>query len=267
MNQMFSNVSAIIGKELRHYFYSPIAYVVLMIYLTLSGYFFYAGLIRFSEQYKYLKNMMQVYQNPEMLSRMNLNELVIAPALFNMIFIFLFMLPLIMMRSFAEEKSQKTDELLKTSPITAGQLLAGKFFGALAFVSVMVFPTVIYQVMLFQFFSTPPEIGPIVTGYFSIMLFAAAGISIGLFASSLTENQIIGAVLTFVVLLFMFIINFIQVSEGSVLYDVVKYFSVGEHVRNLLRGLLDTRDLVYFGSIMALFLFLSKRSLEAQGWR
>ncbi|MCB0370443.1 MAG: ABC transporter permease subunit, partial [Bdellovibrionales bacterium] len=253
--------------ELKHYFYSPIAYVVMMIFLTLSGYFFYAGIVRFSEQYKYLKGMVQMYQNPDILNRMNLNEMVIAPALFNMIFVFLFMLPLIMMRSFAEEKSQKTDELLRTSPITSGEVLAGKFFGALGFIVVLLLPTVIYQILLFVLVANPPELGPVITGYAGVFLFACAGISIGLFASSLTENQIIGAVVSFVILLFMFIINFIQLSEGSVIYSIVKYVSVGEHIRNLLRGLLDTKDIVYFAGICIVFLTLTKRSMEVEGWR
>ncbi len=261
------NIWALVQKEFKHNFYSPIAYVVLMIFLTLSGYFFYAGLVRFSQQYTYFKSMMQIYQNPEMLSRLNLNEWVIAPSLFNMIFIFLFMIPLIMMRSFAEERNRKTDELLKTSPISTLDYVAGKFMGALAFVLVMILPTVIYQITLFFYLPSPPELAPVVLGYVGVVLFACAGISIGLFASSLTENQIIGAVITFVLLLFMFIINLINLPESSKLYDLVRYISVTEHVKNLLRGLLDSRDLVYFFSICALFLFLTKRSLEAQGWR
>lgn len=267
MQRMLNSVTAILKKELKHYFYSPIAYVVMMLFLTLSGYFFYAGMVRFSEQYKYVKSMMQMYQNPEMLSRMNLNEMVIAPALFNMVFIFLFMLPLIMMRSFAEEKSRRTDELLRTSPITGGELIAGKFLGSLAFIGLLLLPTLVYQLLLYTLLPSPPEGWPIVTGYLGVLLFVCAGISIGLFASALTENQIIGAVVTFVILLFMFIINFIQLSEGSILYSVVKYLSVGEHIRNFLRGLLDTKDVVYFLSICVVFLTLTKRSLEIEGWR
>lgn len=267
MTRSMQSVFAIVKKELKHYFYSPIAYVVMMLFLTLSGYFFYSGVVRFSEQYKYLKGMMQVYQNPEILKRLNLNEMVIAPALFNMIFIFLFMLPLIMMRSFAEERSKKTDELLRTSPITGGELLAGKFLGAFGFVCVLLLPTVVYQVLLFTLLSSPPELGPVLTGYLGVILFSAAGIAVGLFASALTENQIIGAVITFVVLLFMFIINFIQLSEGTFTYSIVKYISVGEHIQNMLRGLLDTRDVLYFVSIMVVFLTLTKRTLEGQGWR
>ena len=267
MSQAISNIWAIVSKELKHYFYSPIAYVVLMIFLTLSGYSFHTGIVRFSMQYKHLKNMMQIYQNPELLARMNLNELVIAPALFNMVFYLLFILPLIMMRSFSEERNQKTDELLKTSPMTANHLLIGKFLGSFIFILIMISPTVIYQALLFFYLDSPPELWPIVTGYLGVVLFATAGISIGLFASSLTTNQIIGAVVTFVILLFMFLMNMQTLPEGGVLIEVVKYISVSEHIRNLLRGLLDTRDVVYFLSIVVLFSFMTKRSLEAAGWR
>jgi ABC-2 type transport system permease protein len=260
-----SNTWALVQKELTHYFVSPIAYVVMMIFLTLSGYFFHFGLVRFEERYHYFRNMMQVYQNPEMLTRLNLNEWVIAPALFNMIFVFLFLLPLIMMRSFAEEKRMKTDELLLTSPLTVNEILAGKFLGAFIFLLAMLLPTVIYQVVLFKLAS--PEAGPVVLGYLGVVLFAGCGVAIGLFASSLTENQIVAAVVTFVIILFMFIINFISVSEGTLIGDLVKYIAVADHLKNLLRGVLDTRDLVYFLSIISLFLFLTKRSLESVSWR
>lgn len=263
--QAFSNVWAIVQKELRHYFFSPIAYVVMMIYLTLSGYFFHFGLIRFMERYRYFKEMVQFYKNPQMLAQLNLNEWVIGPALFNMVFVFLFLLPLIMMRSFAEEKRQKTEELLMTSPLTMGQILAGKFLGAFTFIFILILPTVAYQVVLFVV--AKPEIGAIVSGYLGILLFAAAGISVGLFASSLTENQIIAAVITFVILLFLFIINFISIGSGTLLGDIVKYVAVTDHLKNLLRGVIDTRDLVYFISITGLFLFLTKRSLESVSWR
>lgn len=265
MKQSLSNIWAIVAKELRHYFFSPIAYVVMMIFLTLAGYFFHFGLIRFMERFRYFKGMMQVYQNPELLAQLNLNEWVIAPALFNMVFVFLFLLPLVMMRSFAEEKRQRTDELLLTSPLTTDEILLGKFLGAMAFIAILLAPTAAYQAVLFSV--SEPELGPVLTGYAGVALFAAAGVSIGLFASSLTENQIIAAVITFVVLLFMFIINFVGASEGTFLGDLVKYLSVADHLKNLLRGILDTRDLVYFGSIIALFLFLTKRSLESVSWR
>jgi ABC-2 type transport system permease protein len=124
---------------------------------------------------------------------------------------------------------------------------------------------VLYQVVLFVYSS--PEVGPVLTGYLGVFLFAATGVSIGLFASSLTENQIIAAVITFVVLLFLFIISLLTSDESTLMYQVVQFFSVSTHVQNLLRGLINTKDLLYFGSFIVFFLFLTRRSLEAKGWR
>lgn len=258
-------VMVLIKKELRQFFISPIAYVVMMIYLTLSGFFFYTNMEAFSQQYKYLKNMMQYMQNADILSRLNLNEMVIARALFNMVFIFLFIIPLIMMKSFAEEQKQKTDELLKTSPLTLNQVIAGKYLGSLIFVVILILPTLAYEALLFYYSS--PELGPVVTGYMGIVLFAGVGVAVGLFASSLTENQIIAAVITFVILLFLFIINLLSVTEGSILIKILTYLSVTEHLSNLLRGVIDSRDLVYFFSFIFFFLFLTRRTIEAKGWR
>jgi ABC-2 type transport system permease protein len=252
-------------KEIKQYFVSPIAYVVMMVFLTMSGYFFYMNMISFSERYKYVKSMAQYYKNPEVLSRLNLNEMVIAPALFNMVFVFLFILPLIMMRALAEERKQKTEELLVTSPITSWQLIAGKFLGSLIFMAIMILPTVAYQIALFHY--AGPEIGPVITGYFGVMLFVCVGISIGLFASSLTENQIIAATISFVIMLFMFIINMVSMAETSWIFKIAQYFTISEHLKNMLMGTIDTRDLVYFVSIIFLFLFMTKRSLESRGWR
>lgn len=258
-------VWVLIRKELKQFFTSPIAYVVMMIYLTLSGFFFFTNMEAFSQQYKYLKSMTQFMQNPEILARMNLNEMVIARALFNMVFVFLFILPLIMMRSLAEEQKQRTDELLKTSPITVHQVILGKFLGSIMFVLILILPTLAYQGLLFTYSS--PEVGPVVTGYLGLVLFASVGVSIGLFASSVTENQIIAAVISFVLLMFLFVINLLDVGEASLLSGVLTYVSVTEHLSNMLRGQLDTRDLVYFVSITVFFLFMTHRSLEAKGWR
>ncbi|MCB1197922.1 MAG: ABC transporter permease [Deltaproteobacteria bacterium] len=260
-----STIIVLIKKELKQFFISPIAYVVMMIYLTLSGFFFYTNMERFSFYYKRLKTMAQYSQGQGDLAMINLNEMVIAPALFNMVFVFLFIIPLIMMKSLAEEQRQKTDELLRTSPLTVNQMIAGKYLGSLLFIMGIILPTVIYQGLLFYFSS--PELGPVITGYLGIILFIAAGVSVGLFASSLTENQIIAAVIAFVVLLFLFIINLLQVTEGNIFISVLTYLSVTEHLTNMLRGSLDTRDLVYFFSFILFFLFLTKQSMTAKGWR
>ena len=259
------NIMALTGREIKSYFISPIAYVTLMIFLLLTGYFFYAGLIEFGRRLQYYQNIAQAFKNPEILAQINLNSTVIANVLFNMIFVFLFVIPLLTMRSFAEERKNKTEELLMTSPITINQIITGKFLGAFLFAMIMILPTVIYQILLFKY--AKPEIGPVITGYIGIVLFLVISISIGLFTSSLTENQIIAAVVSFVMLLFLFIISMLGGSEGTILSSVVTYLSVTEHIRNFIKGLIDFRDIVYFVSMAAFFIFLTKRSVESIRWR
>ena len=263
--KVVKNVMALTGREIKSYFLSPIAYVTLMIFLLLTGYFFYAGLVEFGRRFMYYQQIAQIYKNPEILQQINLNSTVIANVLFNMVFVFLFIIPLLTMRSFAEERKNGTEELLMTSPITINQIIAGKFFGAFIFALIMLAPTVIYQILLFHY--SNPELGPVITGYVGVILFIIVGISVGLFTSSLTENQIIAAVVAFVILLFLFIINMVGGAEGTVLSSLVDYLSVVEHIRNFIKGLIDFRDIVYFATLTIFFMFLTKRSVESIRWR
>jgi len=259
------NIMALTGREIKSYFISPIAYVTLMIFLLLTGYFFYGGLIEFGRRFTHYQQLAQIYRNPEILSQINLNSTVIANMLFNMVFVFLFLIPLLTMRSFAEEKKNGTEELLMTSPITVNQIIAGKFFGAFTFMMLMLIPTIAYQILLFHY--AEPELGPVISGYVGVVLFVITGISIGLFTSSLTENQIISAVITFVILLFLFIINMVGGAEGTLVNSLVKYLSVVEHIRNFIQGLIDFKDVVYFATLTLFFIFLTKRSVESIRWR
>jgi len=256
-----------IKKELKQYFISPIAYVVMMIYLTLSGFFFFTNMQTFSDQYQRLKNISQYMQDPSVLAQFNLNGMVIAPSLGSMLFVFLYILPLVMMRSLAEEEKQKTDELLRTSPMTLNQVIAGKFLGSLSFVLIMFLPTLVFMSMLFMYSS--PEWGPLITGYVGLTLFAGVGVAIGLFASSLTENQIIAAVIAFVLLMILLMVDRLTMSmaDRDIITGVLSYLSIGGHVSNMLRGVIDSRDIVYFISFMFFFLFMTRRTMEAKGWR
>lgn len=260
-----NNTMAIAGRELKSFFISPIAYVTLMIFLLLTGYFFYGGLIEFGRRFAYYRQIAQIYRNPEILTQINLNSTVIANVLFNMLFVFLFLIPLLTMRTFAEERKNRTEELLMTSPITINQIIAGKFIGSFLFVIIMLIPTIVYQILLFSF--AEPEAGPVITGYVGILFFTLTAISIGLFTSSLTENQIIAAVVSFVILLFLFIISMVGGAEGTPLRALIDYLSVTAHIRNFIKGLIDFKDIVYFATITLFFIFLTKRSVESIRWR
>jgi ABC-2 type transport system permease protein len=258
-------ILAITEKELKSYFVSPIAYVVMMIFLIITGYFFYGNIIGFQSTYSRYQTLAQIYKQPQILERLNLNTIVIEGLLFNIIFILLFLMPAIMMRSFSEEKRNGTEELLMTSPVTVNQIIAGKFFGSFIFMMVLILPTVIYQILLFSF--AKPELGPVLTGYLGIIGFICVGIAVGLFASSLTKNQIIAMVISFVFLLMLFIIGMVAPAEGTAIGEVVRYLSVASHAQNLMRGLIDTKDIIYFASLTILFIFLTKQSVDSVRWR
>jgi len=255
------NALAIASREIRSYFVSPVAYVVLTGFLLLSGWFFFNLLARFS----YLLQIYSGMQRGPELERLNLNEFVISPLLHNLSVVLVILIPVISMRTFAEEKRLGTFELLLTSPLRVGEIVAGKYLGALAFVSVMLALTAIYPILLVIY--GDPEAGIMLSGYLGLYLVAASFLAIGLLTSSLTENQIIAAVSCLVSLLLLYVINWPADTSTPVMGAVLHYLSVTEHFGEFVKGIIDTRALVYFFSLIALALFLTHRSVESLRWR
>jgi ABC-2 type transport system permease protein len=255
------NAFTIATKELRGYFVSPIAYVVLTGFLLLGGWFFFNLLARFN----LLLSLYSAMHNPEAQSRLNLNDLVLAPLLHNLSVVLVILVPVITMRSFAEEKRAGTYELLMTSPLSITEIVAGKFLGALAFVLVMVGLTGVYPLILLMY--GDPEIGIMAAGYLGLLLLATAFLTIGLLTSSFTENQIIAAVSCLVTLLLLYVISWPAETAGPVIASVLKYVSLTEHFGEMVKGVIDSKDLVYFGSVILLALFLTHRSVESVRWR
>jgi len=251
----------IAGKEIRSLFVSPIAYVVLTGFLLLGGWFFFNLLFRFT----YLLTLYTSFQNLQGLQSLNLNEQVIAPLLHNLTIVLVIMIPIITMRSFAEEKKNGTYELLLTSPLTVTQLVLGKFLGSLFFVLVMILLTGIYPAILLLYGN--PELGILASGYLGLFLLAVVFVSVGLLTSSLTENQIVAAVTCFVILLLLYVLSWPSETTGATLGNVLKYLSVIEHFSEMVKGIIDTKNLVYFLSLILLSLFLTHRSVEASRWR
>src|SRR5580658_10316457 len=182
------NALTIAGKELAGYFVQPVAYVVMSVFLLLGGFFFFNML-------RYFEVMLQMYtamQNPEVLERLNLNRAVIEPLLHNLAIVLVILVPAITMRSFAEEKRTGTYELLLTAPIRTGEIVAGKFIAAAAFMLIMIGLAGMFPLILIAFGN--PEIGVMFAGYLGLAFLAISFVSIGLFTSSLTENQIIAAI-------------------------------------------------------------------------
>jgi gliding motility-associated transport system permease protein len=253
----------IAGKELGAYFVSPIAYVVLTGFVVLTGWFFFNLLVQFNR----MIGMYEMMQRPDIASQLNLNEMVMLPLLYNMTIVLLLMIPLITMRLFSEEKKLKTDELLLTSPISIHSIVLGKYLASLFFLLLMLCLTALYPGILFKYGQPAPELGPVVSGYLGLFLLGASFVAVGLFASSLTENQIVAAVVCFVTLLLFFVIGWPAETVGATSGKVLEYLSLIDHFAEFSKGLLDGQHVVYFLSFILFALFLTKRSIESTRWR
>ena len=246
-------------RDLGSFFNSPIFYVVTTVFLIIYSFIFFNILNFFSFQ------SFQAGQLQAMGMNLNLNEMVIEPSLQNMSVILLMIIPIITMRSFADEKKMKTFRLLLSSPVHLREIILGKFLACMIVVAVMILISS-YSVG-FLFLLGEPEPGPVVTGYLGVLLMAGCFVSVGIFASSLTDNQIVAAVLTFGFSLFMWVIGWGAQAAGSTTGQVLQYLSIVDHLDRFLKGLVDTSDLVYYLSFILFSLFLCHRVLDSNRWR
>ena len=253
------NVLAIAQKELRAYFASPIAWVILGLFALLFGYFFYAFLVLFVRQ---SMQMGQMGMGPQ---TVNVNLYMIRPLLQNATVIMLFVLPLITMRTYAEEKRSGTMELLLTSPVTDFQIIVGKFLGALALYAAMLLVTAIYVSLLFVYGN--PEWKPVLTGYLGLLLLGGCFISVGLLLSSMTRNQIVAGMLTFGVFPMLWVIGWIADFSGPTARAVVQYLSITEHFDDFAKGIVDTKHVIYYLSFITFGLFLTAKAVDSERWR
>ena len=253
------NVWIVAKKDLGSFFNSPVFYSLTAVFLFLNGFIFVNILNFFSLQ------SFQVQQRPGANIGLNLNEMVIEPSFQNMAVILLLIIPLITMRSFAEEKKSKTFALLLSSPIHLKEIIFGKFLACMIVVGLMILLSVYstgYLVFVGQ-----PEIGPILTGYLGMLLIAGCYVSMGLFASSLTDNQIIAAAISFGLALFMWILGWGAHATGPELGQLLEYLALVTHLEHFLKGLINSSDLVYYLSFILFGLFLTHRVLESSRWR
>jgi gliding motility-associated transport system permease protein len=246
-------------KEMWLYGGSPAAYVVFTFFLLISGWFFSQIFLFYSDA------SMRSFMQPQFGQNLNITENVMRPLFTNMSVVLLFFIPMLTMRLFAEEKKSGTMELLLTYPVRDGEILAGKFLAAGGLYLLLLALTLVYPGLVAYF--TRVEWGPILTGYLGLLLTGATFLAIGLLISSLTENQIVAGFGTFGVLLLFWVIGWGSDFAGGNLRTVLQYLSVTEHMDTFSRGLIDTKDLVYYGSAIALALFLTVRSLESKRWR
>jgi len=253
------NIWYVAKKEIKTYFTSPIAYVVIAVFLLLVGFFFYSAIWWFNSQ------SIQMAQNPYYYQQVNINQMVYSPLFHNMSIILLLMIPLLTMRLFSEEKKIGTDELLYTSPLSVGQIILGKYLAALAVLAAMLILTGFLSIFTFAYGN--PELPQILNGYLGLFLMGAAFIGVGIFFSSLTENQIVSAILTFGALLLFWILNWAAYSASGMWKGVLDYLSFFQHFDDLTRGILDTTDLVYYLSFAFFGLFLTHSVLQSRRWR
>ncbi|PKN63690.1 MAG: ABC transporter permease [Deltaproteobacteria bacterium HGW-Deltaproteobacteria-15] len=250
---------AVLRKELTIFVSSPIFYAALFIFLLLTGYFFYSTVVGYS------LISLQASSNPYLVERLNISDMFLKPFFADIAIILLLMLPLISMRTYAEEKKTGTIELLFTYPISDAAVLAGKFAAAVIILIIMLAGTVPSLLLLASIAKL--EWGLVLSGYLGLMLMGASFLALGVFASSITENQIVAAVISFGLLLLFWVLGWGSRLAGPLMQEVIKQISVVDHLESFVEGLVDTRDLIFYLLFSFFWLFLTLRFLHSRFWR
>ncbi len=248
-------------KEWRQFFLSPVAYVVLVVFVALAGFFFFDTFTYFVQ----MQSMYQMYQSPGMAEQMNVNDMILTPLFHNLSVLLMLIVPLITMRLYAEEKKNRTDELLLTSPVSEASIVWGKYLGAVSFYVVALLLTLQFPAMLLKFAN--PDPGKMATGYLGLFLMGSSFLAFGLFASTVAKTQIQAALYTFFLLLVLWILNWISESIGGASGEILKYLAMTTHFEGFASGTIALPDLIYFASFIVFFIFLATRAVESTRWR
>jgi len=237
-----NNVYAVFKKEFRSYFNSPIAYIFITAFLVFSGWLFFRGFFL-------------------------IGQATMRPFFSILPWEFLFFVPAVTMRLWAEEKKMGTMELLMTLPLKDGEIVIGKFLAAFLFLAITVLLTITFPLTLY--YLGKPDLGPILGGYIGALLMGAAYLSIGLFISSLTENQIVAFILSVFACFGLFIIGepIVLTALPGWLAGFFSFLGLGSHFQSIGRGVIDSRDIIYYLSVIIFFLFLNTRFVESRKWR
>jgi ABC-2 type transport system permease protein len=235
----FSNVIPIFRRELRSYFNSPVAYVVIVVFLAILGWFFTSNL--------FLANIASLRVVFDLVPLM-----------------FLFFVPAVTMRLLAEEKKSGTLELLTTKPVRDVEIVLGKFLAAWALLAATLVPTLLYLITIMSIGSI--DMGPVLAGYLGLLLMGGVYIGVGLLASSLTENQIVAFILSFLVVLALFLMDKVLMYVPEGFASTIEFLAIDYHFSNIARGVIDSRNLIYFGSVLGFSLLLTTVSLERRKW-
>ena len=252
------NIITICSKELKSYFASPIAWLLLTMFAVIFGFFFWNALGYF----------VQLGMQSQMSGRsfpMDMNEMIIRPLLMNVTVIGLFLLPLITMRLFAEENRTGTMELLLTSPVHDLEIIIGKWLAALLLYASMLGITALNFVFLFAY--GKPDWKPMLVAYLGLILQGACLLAIGTFISTTTRNQIVAGGVTFFVCLLLWLLSWFTAFDSGPASQVVNYISIVTHFENFSKGVLDSKDVVFYLSMIFFSLFITSRAMESLRWR
>ena len=233
------NILPIFRREIFAYFYSPMAYIVITVFLIITGWFFTSEMFLSNES-----SLRSVFG--------------IIP------FIFIFFVPAITMRLLSEERKSGTIELLFTMPISDIEIILGKYFAGLGLLAVGLLFTLPYSLTIIVL--GEPDIGMLITGYLGLILMGAAYVAIGIFASTISKNQVVAFIIAFIIIFFLWLINKFLMLIPPPFIPVLQYLSIDYHYENIGRGVIDSRDLAYYLSLVVFMLSLAKLSLESRKW-
>jgi len=245
-----SGALAIARRELKAYFYSPLAYIILTFFLLVQGYYF---------------SIIVAYLSDPRFPAGKPLELFFGQTIFTWL-VLIFAGTFLTMRLVSEELRSGTIETLMTAPVSEAQVVAGKYAAALVFYLFLWAPTLVY-VAIIRFF-TPVDWGPIASSYLGIFGIGALFLAVGIFASATSKNQIVAAIVTFFCLLVLFSLGLMEnLANGETAKKILGYVNLWTHMDDFAKGIVDSRRLVYYGSGIGLFLFLTTRALAAKKWR
>jgi ABC-2 type transport system permease protein len=235
------NVKMIYRKEISAFFNSPVAYIVLIVFALIAAWFFSNTF--FLTNQSDLRNLFDIIP-----------------------IVYVFFVPAVTMGLIARERNAGTMEFLTTLPITDGQIVWGKFLAALSLIGVALLFTFVHFFTLL-IVGKHVDVGALISGYFGLWLVGAVYVAIGVFGSAITNNQITAFIISFMIIFILFILEKVLIFAPTFLAAVFQYISMDYHLENISRGVIDSRNLIYFGSVIALFLLLSTRVLEMRKWK
>ena len=255
---------AVYRKEMGHYFVSPLAYIVVGVFLVLAGYFFNQRLILIMQEVMQSDLTTSQFGNP---LQVDVPSAVLRGFFGILSTLLLFLTPMLTMAVYSEERRRGTMELLMTSPVTDAEIVLGKFFASMTLLLIMLFPTILYFVYAFLHSDPGATWRTLPCAYLGALLLGGMLLALGSFFSSLTESQLIAAILSFGAVLVLWVVDWNSPSQSGALAQMTQYLGFYHHYDDFTRGVFDTSDIIFFLSFITLGVFLTIRSVDSIRWR